>query len=162
MDNTHGDQKGWSEFESLNGKFTAMLPDKRSISYAYMPELPGLTYLAPDQGGHVAYFIKYVDYSPVIEKDKIKPEEWREDVMQAFLRMEADRDLELLTVENIAFKFFKHDGFPAIRFTGQLGSGGLHDEVIIFANRAIYSICVGSSKGYTSNLQKVLESFVIK
>ena len=165
-DNSSTTQNEWVKVVSRDKHFSVSLP---SNYYEFLQDespdsIYGYSYTASEYNGSVLYIVKHQDYQSVYDSKGIES-------LSSSNRLNFLRELEItdlidnLNITNFSSEVIKIYGYDAIRYSGVVyKDGGTMNikGVIISVDKASYSVIVLYDPDYNHNLDRVLNSLVIK
>ena len=158
-------QNEWVKVVSRDEHFSVSLP---SNYYEFLQDdspnsVYGYSYTANEYDGSVLYIVKYQDYQSVYDSEGI--ESLSSSNKLNFLRELANTELDELNVVEFSSELIKVSKHDAVRYNGVVHENGgtMNIEgVIIVVNKASYTVVVLYNPEYNHNLERVLDSLVIK
>ncbi len=158
-------QNEWVGIVSPNKEFSVSLPN----NYELLPSdssdsIYGYSYTASEHNDSVLYVVKYQDYQSVYDSEGI--ESLSSSKKLSFLKEIEITDLtnnfNITNFSSEIIKIYEHD---AIRYSGVVHEDGETMNVkgvIISVDKVSYSVIVLYNPDYNHNLDRVLDSLVIK
>jgi len=158
-------QNEWVEIVSPDKNFSMSLPSNYEFLTSDSPNLiHGYSYTANEYNNSVLYLIKYQDYQSVYDSEGI--ESLSSSKKLSFLREIEIADLiNNFNITNFSSEVIKIYEYDAIKYSGVVHEDGEAmnvEGVIISVDKTSYSVVVLYNPDYNHNLDRVLDSLVIK
>lgn len=158
-------QNEWVEIVSPDKQFSVSLPNNYELLSSDSPDsIYSYSYTASEYNDSVLYVVKYQDYQSVYDSEGI--ESLSSSKKLSFLKEIEITDLRNnFNITNFSSEIIKIYEYDAIRYSGVVHEDGEAmnvEGVIISVDKASYSVIVLYYPDYNHNLERVLNSLVIK
>jgi len=158
-------QNEWVEIVSPDKKFSVNLPNNYELLPSDSPNsIYGCSYTASEYNDSVLYVVKYQDYQSVYDSEGI--ESLSSSKKLNFLKEIEITDLRNnFNITNFSSEIIKIYEYDAIRYSGIVHEDGETMNVkgvIISVDKTSYSVIVLYDPDYNHNLDRVLDSLVIR
>jgi len=157
-------QNEWTEIVSPDKNLSLSLPSNYELSLSDSSNaINGYSYMATEHNNSVSYIVKYQDYQSVFDSEVIGS--LSSSKKHSFLKELANTELDDFSVTNFSSKFTNTYGHDAIEYSGIINDDNKTinvEGIIILIDKVSYSALVLCDPDYNHNLNRVLNSLVIK
>lgn len=158
-------QNGWVKVVSRDKHFSVSLPSNYEfLSSDSSSSVYGYSYTASEYNNSVLYVVKYQDYQSVFDNEGIESlsSSKKLNFLKELANIELDDFSSVVKFSSKFIKVFEHD---AVRYNGVVRENGETmnvEGVIILVDKVSYSVIVLYDPDYNHNLDRVLDSLVIR